>query len=301
MARWTWMMVLAAGLPLTLHGSVGRPAPDTQPHPASSPIPGPNQTQPEHPAQTRVTTRVVRVIDGDTIEVTGGEHVRLSLINAPESHERFGDRATRALKRMVEHQEVTLVYGPRARDHYGRLIASVYLGDMNVQLEMIRQGMAYLFVVGTDIPDGYGALLAAQLKARAERRGIWMDARYQRPVTITSFHANAPGNDRKNLLREYLRLVNISDKPINLAGWSMTNSRGDRVVFGTVVIPPGYTFKVVSGKESEAGDGGDGSIAVYWNSDREVWHNHGDRATLYDAHGHEVLRRTYSPKTTRGW
>ena len=244
---------------------------------------------------------MVRVIDGDTVVIEGGEHVRLASINAPESHERFGDRATRALTELVAHRKVTLEFGPRSRDHYGRLIADLFVDGKSVQEEMLRRGMAYVFIVGTGKPPRYDALIAAQEEARKARRGLWVDARYQKPVTITSFHANAPGNDRKHLDREYLRLVNISPEPLDLEGWSMTNARGDRLVFPHIVVPPGFTFRVVSGKPTARSAQTDGSIAIYWNSDREVWRNHGDRAVLYDKNGNVVLVRRYAPKSTRGW
>ncbi len=80
--------------------------------------------------------RVVRVVDGDTIEVRIGgrdEYVRLIGVDTPETVKPdtpvqcFGERASHFTKRRLTGRRVRLVFGVEPRDVYGRLLAYVYL------------------------------------------------------------------------------------------------------------------------------------------------------------------------------
>ena len=77
---------------------------------------------------------VVRVIDGDTIEVIyRGHHEKVRYLNvwAPEPDEEGGSEATAYNKSLVEGQTVRLVVSDQGngRDSFGRLLADVYLPD----------------------------------------------------------------------------------------------------------------------------------------------------------------------------
>ncbi|HET6571165.1 MAG TPA: thermonuclease family protein [Solirubrobacterales bacterium] len=83
-----------------------------------------------------VGARVVRVVDGDTIEarIDGrDEDVRLIGIDTPETVKPdtpvqcFGERASQFTKRWLTGRRVRLVFGVERRDVYGRLLAYVYL------------------------------------------------------------------------------------------------------------------------------------------------------------------------------
>src|SRR5215213_4702317 len=83
--------------------------------------------------------RVLRVIDGDTIEVDLGgreEHVRYIGIDTPESAipgepvECFGKEAAAANEDLVDGETVRLVFDAERRDRYGRLLAYVYADEI---------------------------------------------------------------------------------------------------------------------------------------------------------------------------
>jgi endonuclease YncB( thermonuclease family) len=76
---------------------------------------------------------VVRVIDGDTLEVSGGTRVRLIGVDAPEtgaansSGSCFGVEATRYMTELVPPgTPVRLVYDVERYDQFGRTLAYVY-------------------------------------------------------------------------------------------------------------------------------------------------------------------------------
>ncbi|MBC7219435.1 MAG: thermonuclease family protein [Hadesarchaea archaeon] len=97
---------------------------------------------------------VSRVIDGDTIEIEGGEKVRLVGVDAPEL--RSIDPVERELaekaKEFVDKlcppgSEIGLnVDDLEPRDRYGRVLALVYIKDgdiwVNLNVELLRSGLA---------------------------------------------------------------------------------------------------------------------------------------------------------------
>lgn len=278
---------------------------------ASSPLPAPvsgsvtvssgNQTALVSPlsAQAALPTKgvVVRVVDGDTYVLQDGNRVRLSCVNTPEKSERIGPMVKEAAIRLLLNKEITLTYGPTAKDHYGRLVADVWINNQSMAEILLREGLAHLFIIPPTRPERYEAMLQAQRDARAANRGIWSEDRYRGVLHITSFHANSRGDDRENLEGEYVRIANTSGADLNLQGFALTNLGGRTLQLPAITIPEGYTFQVVSG----VGDNG-GSLTrpykIFWNARGPVWNNDEDKATLLDPQGRWIDEAVHSPKRT---
>lgn len=116
--------------------------------------------------------RVVGVLDGDTLDVLVDQRpvrVRLAQIDAPEKRQAFGTRARQALSSLTYRQTVTVAEnGP---DRYGRTLGTVYVGDLNVNYELVRQGMAWAYRRYVTDP----AVIQIEAEARSEQRGLWAD------------------------------------------------------------------------------------------------------------------------------
>ncbi len=118
---------------------------------------------------------VTRVIDGDTIVIEGNYYVRYIGIDAPEMHptvEDFGTEAWEANRKLVEGKEVRLERDVSERDRYGRLLRYVYVDDIMVNAELVKQGLAE---VKTYPPDTkyQDYLESMESEARNEERGMW--------------------------------------------------------------------------------------------------------------------------------
>ena len=85
---------------------------------------------------------VVRVLDGDTVELEGGEKVRYIGADTPEKGQDGFAEATDFNISMVKGKEVHLEYDEQCRDKYKRLLAYVCVDDTMVNEELIRQGHA---------------------------------------------------------------------------------------------------------------------------------------------------------------
>lgn len=126
--------------------------------------------------------RVVRVVDGDTVEVRLGsrtEKVRFIGINTPESVDprrpvqAYGKEAAAFTRSVLEGREVRLERDVEERDKYGRLLAYVYLEDGTfVNALLVRAGLAQTMTVPPNVRHA-DLLVQLQRQARAENRGLW--------------------------------------------------------------------------------------------------------------------------------
>lgn len=115
---------------------------------------------------------VVRVIDGDTIEIKGGERVRYIGIDTPELGEYYCSEATEENIKLVQEKEVRLEKDIEDRDKYGRLLRYVYVGDTMINAELVREGYAYSYSYPPNLKY-QEFLLQLQEQARNEGLGIW--------------------------------------------------------------------------------------------------------------------------------
>ncbi len=79
--------------------------------------------------------KVTKVTDGDTFETSSRKNpVRLANVDAPEKGEPGAGKATDALRKMIQGEEVTI--DTVARDSYGRSVAKVKVGGKSVNKTM---------------------------------------------------------------------------------------------------------------------------------------------------------------------
>lgn len=130
--------------------------------------------------------KVTRVVDGDTIEIEGGEKVRYIGIDTPETVDPrkpvqcFGIEASKKNKELVEGKTVRLEKDITDRDKYSRLLRYVWIGDPStgsgqallVNLELVKQGFAISYSYPPDIKY-QNEFLAAEKEAREKRLGLW--------------------------------------------------------------------------------------------------------------------------------
>ncbi len=136
------------------------------------------------PDTTSSTTRVTKVVDGDTIEVRvqgRTERVRLIGIDTPETKDPrkpvqcFGKEASaRTAELLPPGTAVRLVRDVEERDSYDRLLAYVYRSSdgLFVNLELAQGGYADLLTYPPNVAHT-GELRAAVDEARREQRGLW--------------------------------------------------------------------------------------------------------------------------------
>lgn len=123
---------------------------------------------------------VAKVIDGDTLILETGAHVRLQGIDAPElGHGRepdqyYGREATRRLQSLAEGKRVRVVESASGKDHYGRVLGLVYLADgVSLNELLVREGLAFVYTHEDLDPGEVTRLVVAQREAMDAGVGFW--------------------------------------------------------------------------------------------------------------------------------
>jgi micrococcal nuclease len=140
------------------------------------------------PAGASEQARVRHVIDGDTVVLENGEHVRLIGINAPEYTpwknriEPYGYESTVYLKRLLEGKTVRIEADVEKKDRYRRTLAYLWLTDgQMVNRLLVREGMARARYYR---PNGAhrAELEADEREASSAGRGLWAEKSSSAPV-----------------------------------------------------------------------------------------------------------------------
>lgn len=111
------------------------------------------------------------VQDGDTFKLPDNKtRVRLWGIDAPEKGQPYADESRARLKELCEGKAVRLEI--KDTDQYGRKVAVVWMGKKNINLQMVKEGLAWHYAYFA--PDARD-LAAAEEAARKARKGLWKD------------------------------------------------------------------------------------------------------------------------------
>ncbi|TAL48313.1 thermonuclease family protein, partial [archaeon] len=170
-------------------------------------------------ANPRTVAYVARVIDGDTLETSAGERVRLLGVNSPEVGQYYHDEAMNALKSLVENKSVEMEKDAVSRDRYNRLLRHVFVGNKFINLGLVRNGYAHAYIIApnTRYSDEFRK---AQEFARNNHLGIWKRSNYSSCVAISSFNYSDDN--------EFVQLGSSCGQ-IPLAGWAITDESSSHV------------------------------------------------------------------------
>lgn len=127
-------------------------------------------------------TKVVRVIDGDTIELEAGQKVRYIGIDTPEivdprrDPQCFSKEASLQNKKLVEGKEIYLEKDVSETDRYGRLLRYIYLekNGISINEQLVKEGYAVASSYPPDVKYQEKFRLAEQ-EARNNQRGLWQE------------------------------------------------------------------------------------------------------------------------------
>jgi micrococcal nuclease len=129
--------------------------------------------------------RVRAVVDGDTIVLENGLHLRYSGVNTPESGRwvkdasPFSKEATARNAALVEGKRVRVKLGRDVFDPHGRVVGTVFVvpetpgeAEIDVRQALIREGLGKVMYLGIDGAE-YGQLKQLQDDAKRAHAGIW--------------------------------------------------------------------------------------------------------------------------------
>jgi endonuclease YncB( thermonuclease family) len=160
-----------------------------------------------------LTGKVVSVHDGDTVTILDAENVkykvRLSGIDAPELGQDFGKRSKQTLVDKIADKMVMVE--THGKDRYGRTLGTIFIGERNVNLEMVAEGMAWWY---KRYAPKDSALEKAESAARADTLGLWAG----KPVEPWEWRKQEKG--RRRSARAAPAALRGHERPNRIAGVS---------------------------------------------------------------------------------
>lgn len=265
--------------------------PETESQAESEPEPiSEEESQPEIK-----TYLVVRVIDGDTIEIEGGKRVRYIGINTPETSpvECFGVEATNKNKELVGGKRVRLEKDISELDKYGRLLRYVWVGDIFVNDYLVRQGYAYATTYPPDV-EYSNQFVQAQREAKENNRGLWAGCQTE-PEPEPEPEITSPSSAKVEIIYifydgiqgtaepdEYVEIKNTGGTAQNLNGWTLSDIAGKTYIFPSYNLQPNESIKIYTNMGT-----------FTFGSGRAIWNNGGDTAYLKDNAGNPIDTYSY--------
>ncbi|MBU0959608.1 MAG: thermonuclease family protein [Nanoarchaeota archaeon] len=220
---------------------------------------------------------VERIIDGDTI-VVNGSTVRLLGINAPEKGERYYDEAKNFLEEQALNRIVRLEFGPEDRDRYDRKLRYVVLNNKNVNLNLVKIGLA----------NFYFPTLGGKNKYYRDFKKAWEECvESNQGICKKSTDSCAPCIEIKSFNYKNQEVVFRNTCPFycELEGWSIKDEGRKKFVFPSIVLEKELTVRV--------GEEEDTINTLYWKNESYVWTQTGDTLFLRDSYDRLVLWKSY--------
>jgi len=117
---------------------------------------------------------VVAVIDGDTIQISGGQQVRYLGIDTPEIGQPFYEEAKDKNRELVLGKTIRLeVCKEKPKDNYGRLLAYVYKEKTLINAELLKKGIARILIIPPCGLDKAEKFRLFQKEAMKNKIGLW--------------------------------------------------------------------------------------------------------------------------------
>ncbi|WP_026914889.1 thermonuclease family protein [Christiangramia portivictoriae] len=141
---------------------------------------GDSKNKPES-NQKIINGKVIKIADGDTFTMlfeNGFEvRVRLDGIDTPERKQPYSKAAKKALSNLIFGKNVTVYY--TKKDGYGRVLGEIFIDNINVNRELVRQGLAWHYKKYSDDRT----LAKLEKEAQLNKMGLWQEPNPVAPWT----------------------------------------------------------------------------------------------------------------------
>lgn len=154
-----------------------------------------------------ISCKVIGISDGDTFTCLAAGNkqvkVRMAEIDTPESKQPYGTRSRQALSDLVFGKQVTLRV--QDTDRYGRTVARAYVGNTDVNAELVRQGAAWVYRQYSKDRS----LISLEDQARKATRGLWALPESER---MPPWEWRKAGRDQRQAQRDS---TSITERPVH--------------------------------------------------------------------------------------
>ena len=164
------------------------------------------------------------VYDGDTLTLRDERRVRFLGVDTPElkEHQPYAQEAKDYTKSKCDHKDHVYIV-VEGKDHYGRLLAWVYVEEQNgylcVNEGLIHQGYAYAYIPDKDSkPKNWNKLLQLQASAHQSKRGLWksfVDTKVVTTANGSAYHKESCSHLAKSRNLIHIPISDATDRGLH--------------------------------------------------------------------------------------
>ncbi len=176
------------------------------------------------------TESVSEVIDGDTFKTDSDKTIRLLGINAPEITDPGGDLAKEFLRNMILNKNIILKRDITEKDDYGRYLFYVYCGNIMVNKEMVRCGLAETRFFPPDTLFKKEFQKVEKIAIR-NKKGLWTFPVFQIPDTSGIITKETPLAELQPEVISYLDASRFYGKTKTVEGTIVVTNNTGKVCF----------------------------------------------------------------------
>jgi micrococcal nuclease len=221
---------------------------------------------------------VLRVIDGDTVELLDGRHVRMLGINTPEKGEKYYSEAKNYLENLILNNTIELEKTKEDVDLYNRSLRYLFIESKNINLELIKNGLANAY-----FPSGKDKYSEEFLNAW----NLCLQENKNLCEKSTDACANCIELKEFNDENEILIFYNKCSFDCNMNKWTIKDEGRKKFTFENFVLEKNKEIIVKTGK------GTNNSTSLYWRNYDYIWTKTGDSLFLRDENEKLVLYSNY--------
>lgn len=125
------------------------------------------------PRPAAFIAQTIHVKDGDSFTASSNGRnleIRLASIDAPEYFQTYGRESKAHLEALIGSQRINV--RPYENDRYGRVVGDVFIGNLNINREMVRTGNAWAY--RRYLHDS--SMIGLERAARSQKLGLWSGA-----------------------------------------------------------------------------------------------------------------------------
>jgi endonuclease YncB( thermonuclease family) len=220
---------------------------------------------------------VSRIVDGDTA-IINNQSTRFLGINTPEKGEFYYQEAKDFLSSLILNKTIKLEFGKDKTDLYERTLAYIILNEDNINIEMVKNGFANVYILNKD-------------EHTSELRNAW-DSCVISNKNLCEKSVDKCANCIKlkdlNVKSQTAIFVNNCNFECELTGWTIKDEGRKRFIFPNFKLSAGNSVNVIV-----AENGTDNNLNLYWIRKDYVWTESGDTLFLRDKEGGLGVWRGY--------
>lgn len=210
----------------------------------------------------REKVEILRVLDGDTVELLDGRKIRLLNINTPEKGLAYSELGKVYLSTFSNVELET-----SGLDIYDRVLGRLYYKEIYLNLEIVKNGFAHSYLVHDSETRSFEN---AEKYARENELGLWDKSEFYGCIEVEI-----------NKYDEYIDIIDSCD--VNFISWSIKDESTKTYVFEKEF---GEKFRLYSAK------GEDKINEIYWGREN-IWNDNHDEVFIRDSNGLLVYYDSY--------